>query len=123
MVDDTTHIDLTSICGIHATEFNYHLPSRSWCSLYVFTITVANQSGNVGERDTQIFQGAHTPPEVIKALRTSPSAPADNFTYLLTMVMYKHSDYLDCIIMFTPHKLSSAAAQCHECMYFVADKL
>lgn len=80
VVDETSNLALSSTCGINETKYIHPIPPRSWCSVYVFTVTVANSSGNAGERDSKVYQGADTPPEVTEALAATANI------YSLTMV-------------------------------------
>lgn len=80
VMDDTSNSDILTEC-IHATSFTYHLPSRSWCSIYTFTISVANLSGLA--RVSKTFKGSDVSPKVVGASRTRSAA---GFNYSLNMV-------------------------------------
>lgn len=90
MVDETFNSPPHSTCGINETEFIYPIPPRSWCSVYIFTVYIANSSGNAGEQDSKAYQGTHTPPEVVEPLRTMKAATTDLFLYFLSMVIVKY---------------------------------
>lgn len=89
MVDEASNIALSSTCEINETEYIYPIPPRSWCSIYIFTVYIANSSGNAGEQDSKLYQGTHTPPEVIQPLRTMKTEGSNIFNYSLTMVIIK----------------------------------
>ena len=47
----TSTTTLHSECDINETRFSYPMPSRSWCDLFVISITPVNEVGN-GTRST-----------------------------------------------------------------------
>lgn len=91
VTDTTSNSPLYSTCGISATEFSYPLPPQSWCSIFVFTVYIANVAE---EQDSRAYQGSATTPKVHKALRSVTTASGSTFTYLLIMVMQcMHAGY------------------------------
>lgn len=46
VVNSTNSVTLFSQDGINVTEFSYPIPPRSWCHLYLFTVTPVNTVGD-----------------------------------------------------------------------------
>lgn len=83
VTDTTLNFPLNSICGISATKFSYPIPHKSWCSVYVFTVYIADAAE---EQDSILYQGADTPPRVHEALRNVAATSASTFSFSLNMV-------------------------------------
>lgn len=73
VINASSSLNIYSRCRINGTEFIYPIPLKSWCSLYLFTLTPVNRVGN-GTRTTVSYSGAGTVPRILEILASEKAS-------------------------------------------------